>query len=379
MNRITRIQAWAFRCPTPRPVATSFGIMHDRPAVFVRIEDNEGAFGWGEIWANWPAAGAEHRVRLLEMDIAHLLFATDAETPESIFADLSEKTCLRAVQCGEVGPFGQVIAGLDIALWDMAARRANLPLRQFIRPGAPDQVPAYASGIQIAAVSEMLPRAQEAEHRVFKLKVGFDETHDISEVIRLHSELGDRAALACDANQAWTLSQAQRFAAGIRDVPLEWLEEPLPVFAPVSEWQSLSQTVQIPLAGGENFDSRAAFSKAISAGHLSVIQPDVAKWGGITGCIDVAREALAAGRRYCPHFLGGGIGLIASAELLAGAGGDGLLEVDVNDNPLRTKFFDDAEPMSDGFWCLNNGPGLGIDSLPGENSAYQTLYMECSC
>ena len=69
MTTLTRIQVWAFRSPTKRPVATSFGIMHDRPAVLVRIEDSDGAFGWGEIWANWPAAGAEHRVRLLEMDI----------------------------------------------------------------------------------------------------------------------------------------------------------------------------------------------------------------------------------------------------------------------------------------------------------------------
>ena len=55
---LARIEAWAFRCPTTRTVATSFGIMHDRPAVFVRIEDVDGAVGWGEIFANWPAAGA---------------------------------------------------------------------------------------------------------------------------------------------------------------------------------------------------------------------------------------------------------------------------------------------------------------------------------
>jgi len=117
MIGVARIQAWSFRCPTPKPVATSFGIMCDRPAVLVRIEDHDGAFGWGEIWANWPAAGAEHRARLLEMDIAPLLVGTRAQRPEDFFHRLEQQTQIRATQCGEIGPFNQVIAGLDIALW----------------------------------------------------------------------------------------------------------------------------------------------------------------------------------------------------------------------------------------------------------------------
>ena len=92
MIEVARIQAWSFRCPTPKPVATSFGIMCDRPAVLVRIEDQDGAFGWGEIWANWPAAGAEHRVRLLEMDIAPLIVGTQAQHPGDFFHRLEQKT-----------------------------------------------------------------------------------------------------------------------------------------------------------------------------------------------------------------------------------------------------------------------------------------------
>ena len=75
---------------------------------------------------------------------------------------------------------------------------------------------------------------------------------------------------------------------------------------------------------------------------MAVVQPDVAKWGGISGCLPVARRVVAARRRYCPHYLGGGIGLLASAHLLAAVGGDGLLEVDCNPNPLREGL---AEPF----------------------------------
>ncbi len=376
MIDVARIQAWAFRSPTAKPVATSFGIMHDRPAVLVRIEDRDGAFGWGEIWANWPAAGAEHRVRLLDMDVAQLVLGQQTVTPSDMFHRLDAQTRIRAVQCGEVGPFAQVIAGLDIALWDMAARRRGLPLRRLIRENAPDSVPAYASGIQVFAMDDLIPRARADGHQRFKLKVGFDMTADIAAIHRIQADLSPGELIACDANQAWTLDQAKAFLTGITDVPLHWLEEPLPVFSDASEWQNLADHATIPLAGGENIIGETDFKASIQACFLSVIQPDVAKWGGVTGNLAVARHALSRGRRYFPHFLGAGIGLAASAELLAGAGGDGLLEIDVNENPLRSLFFEGGEPVSDGAWHCSDAPGLGIDEIPESLTPFQTLYAE---
>ena len=72
---LTKLQAFVLRCPSPVPVRTSFGIMRERPAVFVRAENADGAVGWGEIWCNFPACGAEHRVRLLDTVVAPLLIA----------------------------------------------------------------------------------------------------------------------------------------------------------------------------------------------------------------------------------------------------------------------------------------------------------------
>lgn len=376
MTCIRRIQAWAFRCPTPQPVATSFGIMHDRPAVFVRLEDDEGCFGWGEIFANWPAAGAEHRVRLLQLDIAPLVLGAEVTSPQEFFRRLEAQTRIRAVQCGEIGPFSQVIAGLDIALWDMAARRKGIPLRQLIDRGAPNHVAAYGSGIQISAADDLLPRARSSGHQTFKLKVGFDMAADIALAHRVNASLTGSEAIAFDANQAWSLEQAKHFARELGHLNTVWIEEPLPVFAEASSWAALAKSTKIPLAGGENIIGNEAFDGVIAAGHLAVIQPDVAKWGGITGCMEVAQQAMKAGRRYCPHFLGGGIGLAASAELLAGVGGDGLLEVDVNDNPLRSMIFDGTEPITNGTWACCEGPGLGIVELPKAFEQYLTLYAE---
>jgi L-alanine-DL-glutamate epimerase-like enolase superfamily enzyme len=98
---------------------------------------------------------------------------------------------------------------------------------------------------------------------------------------------------------------------------------------------------------------------AVGGPALHVIQPDICKWGGLSACADLARRIIASGKRYCPHYLGGGVGLVASAHLLAAVGGDGLLEVDVNDNLLRDALAGPLLPSKGGQVAVPSGPGLG--------------------
>ncbi|MFA9474175.1 MAG: enolase C-terminal domain-like protein, partial [Filomicrobium sp.] len=93
---------------------------------------------------------------------------------------------------------------------------------------------------------------------------------------------------------------------------------------------------------------------------------------------DVAGQAIAAGHTYCPHFLGGGVGLEASAHLLAAVGGAGLLEIDVNPNPLRDRLADSGQSLRAGCWHVGDAPGLGIEELPGDLAAFETLTISRS-
>ena len=115
------------------------------------------------------------------------------------------------------------------------------------------------------------------------------------------------------------------------------------------------------LAGGENINLLADFKTVIGAKIFRYVQPDVAKWGGVSGCLEVAWLTLDAGQTYCPHFLGGSIGLMASAHLLAAAGGDGLLEIDTNPNPHRDAMIGNALQVSGGAIQLSDAPGIGIE------------------
>ena len=83
--------------------------------------------------------------------------------------------------------------------------------------------------------------------------------------------------------------------------------------------------------------------------------------GGHSGCLPVARAALAAGRLFCPHYLGGAIGLLHSLHLLAAVRGPGLLEVDANANPLREGLLQDLMTVADGSVSLPGGQGLGLE------------------
>ena len=367
------LRALLFRCPIDTPVVTSFGVMRERPMLLVRIEDADGAVGWGEIWCNFPAVGAEHRARLVETLFAPLLENQIFDSPVEAFERLTAKTAVLALQSGEPGPLAQAIAGIDIALWDLAARRAGKPLWRLLG-GASSQVRVYASGLNPDAPDELAAARQREGHRAFKLKVGFGAARDLGNLRALRQVLGDDVQLMVDANQAWPLDEARDMSRQMAAFGLRWLEEPLRADRPWSEWRALAAEAPMPLAAGENLAGEPAFDAAIASAALRVVQPDIGKWGGFSGGLPVARKILAAGLRYCPHWLGGGIGLLASAHLLAAAGGDGMLEVDANHNPLRALTCGPLSSVAEGMAKLPEEPGLGTPPDPRALGEFARLY-----
>jgi L-alanine-DL-glutamate epimerase-like enolase superfamily enzyme len=358
--RPVKLDAHVLRYPVATPVRTSFGVMHDRPALLVRAEDADGAHGWGEVWCNFPSCGAEHRARLVESVLAPLLCGATFASPRAAFDHLSASTAVLALQSGEPGPIAQAIAGIDLALWDLLARREGQPLWQLLG-GASDRVAVYASGINPEAPEALVARKRAEGHRAFKLKVGFGAARDLANLGRVRDAAGPGAALMVDANQAWDLPAALDMARQLEPFGLRWIEEPLRADRPWSEWQALREGGVTPLAAGENLAGEAAFEALLTSAAVKVVQPDVAKWGGISGCLPVIRRIHAEGLRHCPHYLGAGIGLLHSAHLLAATGGDGLLEVDANDNPLRSLLCAGLNRIEDGSARLGDLSGIGVE------------------
>lgn len=360
MFHLTSVSAFVFRAPVETPVQTSFGLMRDRPMVLVRVTDTDGNAGWGEAWGNFPSPGAEHRARLIERILAPLACAEPWADATSLYRSLTARTEILAIQSGEYGPFAQTIAGIDTAVWDLLARQQGVPLWRLLG-GAGARIRVYASGLNPTDPARLAAQCLEAGHRRFKLKIGFGRERDLDNMAALRRELGDDAALMADANQALTLDEALELAPRLEPFRLGWLEEPLRADRPWEEWNALRRACAIPLAAGENIAGDAAFDRALAAGALSVVQPDLAKWGGFSANRPLVARIAAAGLRYCPHYLGGGIGLLASGHLLAAAGGEGMLEIDANPNPLRSSLAGALATVEDGWADLGDAPGLGIE------------------
>lgn len=357
--RIADLRAFVFRAPIPSPVRTSFGLMLERPAVLVRVQDAEGAVGWGEIWCNFPPAGAEHRARLVEQVIAPLVVGQVFTDPSAVNASLSQRLRVLALQSGEPGPIAQAIAGIDIALWDLAAKRAGEPLWRLL--GGSPTVAVYASGLNPDHPERLAEEKYEEGFRAFKLKVGFGPGVDEANLKTLRCALGDEARIMIDANQAWEPEEAFVLGRRFKAYDPFWLEEPIAADHSLAIWKALAEQSPIPLAGGENLRGQEAFDEVIAARVFGVVQPDIGKWGGYTGCLAVGRKARAAGLLFCPHWLGGGIGLVASLHLLAAVGGGGMVEVDANPNPLRELIASPHLRIFEGVIALPEAPGLGIE------------------
>lgn len=367
---VSSVRAFCYRYPLVTPVVTSFGKMLNRPAVFVRVEDSDGVVGWGEAWSNFPSTGAEHRARLVNEVLAPAIAGFAASEPAEIFDRLTQGTSVLALQSGEPGPFAQAIAGIDLAVWDLFARRRKTALWKLLG-GAGNRIKVYASGINPTGSRQMADAALARGHRALKLKIGFDPAADRANLASLREAVGN-GMLAADANQGWSLAQALERAPQLAEFNLAWLEEPIRADRPWQEWQRLRESAGVPLAAGENIASQAGFAQALGDDVLRVVQPDIAKWGGLTACEGIARDIVKSGKRFCPHYLGGGIGLLASAHLLAGVGGEGLLEVDANDNPLRDRFCGPVTEVSDGAITLSDEPGLGIEPDIASIEQYRT-------
>lgn len=353
---LASIDVSLFRVPLDFPINTVFGPMYSRPAIFLRAIDKDGAEGIGEVWCNFPVCGAEHRARLAADILPGLLVGPRFRNPPAVHDALERKLHTLSIQAGEPGPIAQILGGLDVALWDLVARRQGCPFYALF--GGIGTVPVYASSIPPQNPVLVAMDAQARGYGAFKLRVGFGDNTDLCNLRDLREALGDSARLMVDANQSWTVDQSIRMAQRMRDIRVDWLEEPIAADGSLADWRRISQAGGVPLAGGENIRGLYTFESLVQNAGVQVLQPDVGKWGGISGGLHVAGTARAAGLRFCPHWLGGGVGLAASLQLQAALGSLDYVEVDANPNPLRQMMID--LPVSGGCVSLPDSPGLGV-------------------
>ncbi|HEX2556091.1 MAG TPA: mandelate racemase/muconate lactonizing enzyme family protein [Microvirga sp.] len=355
---ITRLRVALVTAPLENPIVAPFGTVTTRHNILVRVETSDGAWGLGETWGNFPPWGCRDRVEILTHVVRPLLVGETLDDPARLYDRLARSMRPLANQLGAVGPFQQALAGADIALWDACARRAGLPLADFIRGApAPREVDVYATNLPItrpAAIEDMAAKG----HTRFKFRVPPNDRLVLDGLREARTIAGSRPLMA-DATQSYSLDRLKPLAAPLAELSLDWLEEPFPADDMESYRAWTSERVRPPVALGENSYRGTGFERLLAEVDPEVLQPDITKTAGISEGQDICRRILAAGKRACLHMYGGPVGLHASAHLSAAVEGMSWLEMDSLPNPLFDRLLREAPVVRDGKLQLPPGPGIG--------------------
>ena len=365
--RIAAIDCYPLSAAIDQPVRNSWRTLTSRSALVLRITTADGAEGWGEVWCNYPPRGSLHRADLVDHVIAPLVIGRDFDSPTAMHRFLAGALRIPAIQSGEPGPFAQAAAGLDNAAWDLVARRAGEPLWRYL--GGVSQVKVYASGLSPDDPGPIAAEARRNGFRVAKLKVGADAAVDARNARAVLDALGAGGRITFDANQRWTPDVAADATNALAAFDPLWMEEPIRADESIATWQALARATRVPLAAGENLRG-ADFDAYLDSGAIRHVQPDIGKWGGYSACLPLARKAAALGIEFCPHWLGGAVGLLASLHILAGTGGRGWGEYDANPNKLREDFMPADITIADSLLQLSDAPGVGIAPDPALLQTY---------
>ncbi|AYY14182.1 mandelate racemase/muconate lactonizing enzyme family protein [Actinobacteria bacterium YIM 96077] len=341
-------------------VAMSFGKLTDRRMCVVEVEA-DGAVGIGESWINYPAWAPRERLGTLCDGVASLLVGMEVSDPREIHGELTRQLLPLGRQWGALGPIWQSLSGVDMALWDLHGKLHGQSVAALLGgDGGRGHVPAYGSGVGPTRVAELCERAMQAGLPAVKTKVGFGAERDAAILGEARSTLGEKRRLFADANQAWNLAEAKAMCELLERHDVEWLEEPL-THDDLDELEELGADTTIPLATGENVYGITEFERYVESPAIHLIQPDLAKCGGITMGAAVAEHAGRCGTGVAPHCYGGAIGIVASLHVGAAFPSVRWIELDVRDNPLRTDVLTTPLRLDDGELAVPNGPGLGIE------------------
>ena len=256
---------------------------------------------------------------------------------------------------GRSGVAVQALAAIDVALWDLKAKRAGLPLAKLIGAHR-DSVRTYntSGGFLNAPLEQVLENAtaaREAGIGGIKIKVGHpDHRVDMTRLDAMRTHLGDDFPLMVDANQQWDRPTALRMCRAMEPYNLTWIEEPLDAYDYVGH-ADLARAIDTPIATGEMLASVAEHVKLIEQGSCDVIQPDAPRVGGITEFLKLTTLAVQAGLTLAPHFA-----MEIHCHLAATYPSEPWVEHFDWLDPL----FNERMAIADGRMIVSDRPGLGI-------------------
>jgi L-alanine-DL-glutamate epimerase-like enolase superfamily enzyme len=328
--------------------------------VIVEVRTDDGLTGWGEAFGyGTPLAVTALVNHTLRPQLVGRNAADIRGTADALFRGTH--------LWGRYGVTTFGISGVDIALWDLAGKRAGKPLYELLGGAESRLVPAYASLVRYRDLDLM------AEHAAESARAGAPmvKLHqiDVESARRGREAIGASVPLTVDVNCEWTPFEAVAMARAMNEYDLYWLEEP--VFPP-EDFASLGRVMKatgVPLASGENACTAHQFRLMMEAGAAAFVQPSVIKVGGISEFLKVAALAEAYNLPLAPHSPYFGPGFLATLHLIAHLRQASWIERLHLD--LETSLFTRRLAFDGATYEVPDGPGLGLEIDPKVIQTYR--------
>jgi L-alanine-DL-glutamate epimerase-like enolase superfamily enzyme len=355
MTCITAIEVLRIDLPPPVPRSDAIQSFVTQETPIVRITCDDGSHGIG--YSYTIGTGGSSVVALLRDHLAPRLIGRDPAEIEAIWRDLMFST--HATTVGALTSLA--LAAIDTALWDWRCRRDGQPLWK-AAGGAKQRIPVYTTeGGWLHMSTETIVRetvaAKEAGFKGAKVKVGLPHvSDDVARLKAVRAAVGDGFEIMVDANQCFTLSEALRRAPRYAELGIAWLEEPLPAddIGGHARLAAASAVLGLPIAVGESLYSPSQFAAYVQQGAASILQPDVARIGGITPWLKVAHMAECHNLMVAPHFL-----MELHVSLTAAVPAAAWVEY----IPQLDSVASSRMAIVDGHAVVPDTPGLGIEWL----------------
>lgn len=376
--KITNIHSYVLQAQLKEPFRFSQWSYSSRAAMLVCIETDSGLKGWGEAYGPPEVSKAA-----IDSFFAPLLLGCDPWEREYLW----HLMFARSVDFGQKGIMLAAMSALDIALWDLCARSANLPLYRLLGGNEQKSIRCYATGFYFAChdIGALVTAfAREAEQYAsmgfgaMKLKVGLGVQNDLRLIESVRNAVPNDTCLMIDANHAYDPTTAIDLARRATKYNLTWFEEPV---SPLDHegYATVRRSVEIPIAGGECEYTRFGFASLLRAGGIDYAQPDLCACGGITEAMKIAALASIHSVHVTPHTWGTAIGQAAALHFYAARVGNPAtlvpetkwIECDLSENPLRNSIVSKPICLLNGEWTIPQSPGLGVDVQPDAFKAFQ--------
>ncbi len=286
MTTITRIEVYKFNIPLQAPVTIAIGTIEEARNILVKIHTSDGIYGIGEGAPFWMIVGETQATAYAAAhDLAKLLIGKNPLDLEGCMAVMNRYLAANPT----------VKSAFDMALYDLAAKYANMPLYQFLgginRPIMTDET-IYIAKPEVMAADAVKIKERGAE--AIKVKLGTNAKDDIRRIEAIRESIGDAIPIRTDANQGWDYVSALTVLNTIADWNVEYCEQP------VKHWDyahlaRLRQNARVPICADESLFSSQDAINLVTQQAVDYFNIKLSKSGGLRNAVKINAIAEAAG------------------------------------------------------------------------------------